>query len=223
MYIPILTLDVETVPSVCPTEHARIAESITPPATMSRAETIAEWETAKKPTLVHEAILKTAFDGSRGSLCVLGAAINDEDPVAFWKPGTRPHEHEAEILKEFFYFIKGAGPSLFVGHNIEGFDLLFILQRAIILGVQPPTNFPIHQSHGSQWVFDNMIHFAGRGGRISQDRLARLLGLPGKQGMDGSQVWPAVCAGRIEDVASYCKDGDVQQARGIYKRLTFQL
>jgi predicted PolB exonuclease-like 3'-5' exonuclease len=37
------------------------------------------------------------------------------------------------------------------------------------------------------------------------DELARLTGLPGKLGMDGSQVWDAFRAGRIADIRNYCE------------------
>jgi hypothetical protein len=37
------------------------------------------------------------------------------------------------------------------------------------------------------------------------DELARLLGFPGKLGMDGSQVWEAFLAGRIADIRNYCE------------------
>jgi len=37
------------------------------------------------------------------------------------------------------------------------------------------------------------------------DQVARLVGLPGKLGMDGSQVWDAFRAGRIAEVRAYCE------------------
>jgi len=36
------------------------------------------------------------------------------------------------------------------------------------------------------------------------DQLARLLGFPGKLGMDGSKVWEAYHAGEIESIRNYC-------------------
>jgi predicted PolB exonuclease-like 3'-5' exonuclease len=37
------------------------------------------------------------------------------------------------------------------------------------------------------------------------DEIAQLLGLPGKLGMDGSQVWPAFQAGEIAAIRNYCE------------------
>jgi predicted PolB exonuclease-like 3'-5' exonuclease len=56
--------------------------------------------------------------------------------------------------------------------------------------------------------------------KISQDKLSRALGQPGKQGITGADVWPLVAAGRIKEVAAYCAD-DVIQARANYYRMNF--
>ena len=37
------------------------------------------------------------------------------------------------------------------------------------------------------------------------DELARLLGFPGKLGMDGSKVWEAYLAGQIDSIRNYCE------------------
>jgi predicted PolB exonuclease-like 3'-5' exonuclease len=52
------------------------------------------------------------------------------------------------------------------------------------------------------------------------DQLAKLMGYPGKLGMDGSQVWNAYCAGRIAEVRDYCET-DVVNTWLVYLR--FQL
>ena len=37
------------------------------------------------------------------------------------------------------------------------------------------------------------------------DEIAQLLGLPGKLGMNGSQVWGAFLDGRLADIRNYCE------------------
>src|SRR4030095_8365348 len=37
------------------------------------------------------------------------------------------------------------------------------------------------------------------------DEIAQLLGVPGKLGMDGSQVWDAYQAGRLAEIRNYCE------------------
>jgi predicted PolB exonuclease-like 3'-5' exonuclease len=46
------------------------------------------------------------------------------------------------------------------------------------------------------------------------------LGLPGKSGMDDSQVWDAVRDGRVDEVVQCNVDGIVR-LRGVFSRLTF--
>jgi predicted PolB exonuclease-like 3'-5' exonuclease len=65
-----------------------------------------------------------------------------------------------------------------------------------------------------------MSRFCGAKDRISLDRLCRVLGLEGKTGMSGADVWPAVQAGKMDEIASYCRH-DVAITRSVYKRLTF--
>jgi hypothetical protein len=75
-----------------------------------------------------------------------------------------------------------------VAHH-AGFDVRFIWQRAIVLGVTPPSWWPIDaRPWDSDRIYDTMTAWAGHGNRIGLDRLCRALGLPGKTGVDGSQV-----------------------------------
>jgi predicted PolB exonuclease-like 3'-5' exonuclease len=57
--------------------------------------------------------------------------------------------------------------------------------------------------------------------RISLDRLCKVLGLPGKDDMTGADVWPYVQAGRLDEVAEYCRQ-DVRRVREIFQRMNFQ-
>jgi predicted PolB exonuclease-like 3'-5' exonuclease len=50
------------------------------------------------------------------------------------------------------------------------------------------------------------------------DVYAKLVGFPGKVGVDGSQVQPMVHAGRIDEVNSYCLC-DVAQTAAIFLRV----
>ena len=43
----------------------------------------------------------------------------------------------------------------------------------------------------------------------------------GEEEMDGSRVWDFVQAGRLDDVAEYCR-GDVERVRLLHRRLTFE-
>lgn len=50
------------------------------------------------------------------------------------------------------------------------------------------------------------------------DDLARLIGFPGKLGMDGGQVWAAWCAGELAGIRDYCET-DVMNTYLVYQPL----
>ena len=49
------------------------------------------------------------------------------------------------------------------------------------------------------------------------DDLAKLCGFPGKLGMDGSKVWDAYKAGRLEEIRNYCET-DVANTHLVFLR-----
>jgi len=110
-----------------------------------------------------------------------------------------------------------------VGHNVAAFDLRFLIQRHIVNGIKPHQLIRL-AAEAKPWekekVYDTMLQFAGVGNRISLDKLCTALGLPGKGDISGADVWPMVQAGKLEDVAEYCKD-DVRKTRDVFKRMTF--
>ena len=160
---------------------------------------------------------KGSFDAAHGQVCCIAVAVDDGEINSY--TGS-----EREILEGFFCHLADSFDvrrrPLFIGHNNAAFDLPFIFRRAVILGVQPPLWMPTVPRPWDTSVFDTMYQWAGNGGRISQDNLCKALGIPGKDGMDGSMVCDAYLAGRIDDIATYCR-GDVDKVRQIYKRMTF--
>jgi hypothetical protein len=65
-------------------------------------------------------------------------------------------------------------------------------------------------------LMDVLAGFQGRG-RVGLDRMAQLLGLPGKLGMSGEGVWDAWLAGGVVDIRNYCET-DVLNTYLIYLR-----
>ena len=133
-------LDIETIPAQDPSVRAEIAATIEPPGNISKAETIAAWHAEKKPALVEEAWRRTALDGSRGHVAVIGFAIDDAEPQAIYRPDWQAPDAERDTLARFFAILadayrpnSGGARPVFIGHNITGFDLRFLFQRAVLL------------------------------------------------------------------------------------------
>lgn len=215
-----IVFDIETIPCQEPEFIEAIAAEVKPPATMKKVETIAEWEATMKQAAIDEAVAKTSFDGAYGRICCIAWAIDDQ-PV-FVKTGD-----EWDIIGTFFTdIIEQHNPSrdmqpVFIGHNVSAFDLRFLFQRAIINSIKPPSTIPFNAKSWDSHIFDTMTYFAGYGNRISLDKLAKVLGLQGKKGITGADVWPMYQAGKINEIAEYCKD-DVELTRQVYNRLTFK-
>lgn len=216
-----LYLDMETLPSHSPAVHARIEASITPPGNISKADTIAAWVAEKKPPLVEEAIAKTSFDGATGHVCCIGWA---------WDDGKiKTHSLDTiEYEKEMLHHVMGQleleaaamsyGSPTVIGHNVINFDIRFLWQRAIVLGVRMPYWFPRDPKPWGNDVFDTMTAFAGSRNMIGMDRLCEALGMEGKGEIDGSMVAKLWDEGQYQTIADYCA-ADVERTRAIHRRM----
>lgn len=121
---------------------------------------------------------------------------------------------EGQIIQRFFDGIAKFTPQL-VSWNGGGFDLPVLHYRGLMHQVSAPRYWQM--SDEMKW--DNYIsryHFRHTDlmdvlalyqprAHAPLDELAKLMNLPGKQGMSGDAVWPAWCAGRIDDIRDYCE------------------
>ncbi len=167
-----------------------------------------------------EAVNKTSLDGAFGEIVVIGVAIDDQEPVLFYREDWQAEDREIDILQRFNDYLrehanKSMTAPVFIGHNIVNFDYRFIFQRSVINGVKP------YYTQTKINTFDTMTEWAGYKGTVSLDKLCKVLGIEQKGDIDGSKVWDFVQAGKINEVAEYCAK-DVERVRKIYKRMTFQ-
>lgn len=215
--------DIETIPTQSDNIKNYIHNNLTAPANYKSPEAISAWiEKNKEPTY-----RKTALNGGFGQIVCIGYAINNSDVKTIYYD--KWAESEKEILETFFNDLKNCyTPSAdiipnFIGHNIENFDLRFIYQRAIVLGIKPPSFLPLNsKSYNNMYIFDTMTEWAGKRGFASLNEVCVSLGLPTKDDeIDGSKVWDFVQSGNIQRVAEYCAS-DVEKVRAIHKRFTFQ-
>lgn len=219
-----LYLDIETIPTQAAKVRENIAKNILPPGNISKPETIAAWVKEKKPAAVDEAIAKTALDGALGHICCIGWAF-DSNPASSVMLDTE--QSEADIIEEFFDRVDAVqryhtAPVTIVGHYIIGFDLPFIWQRSICLGIRVPSWLPRQPRPWGDFVFDTMNAWAGYRGSISMDRLCEALGIDGKGEIDGSMIGRLWAEGRYSEISEYCK-GDVERTRAIHQRMQVAL
>lgn len=221
-----LFLDIETLPTDDDAVKSEIASNVTPPSTMSKADTIAEWEAKKKPGLVAEAIAKTSFDGGKGSVCCFGWAWNDDPAESVTLDQC---QSEKDLILTAFDMMENRRPkseafhqTRIVGHYVADFDIRFIWQRAFVKGSRLPLWFPRDVKAWDKTVSDTMFMWAGAKGSISLDNLCKVLGIEGKTGVDGSMVAGMWEREEYEAVAEYCEQ-DVERVRRVYRKMQVAL
>lgn len=207
-------LDIETIPTQLPEVRARFAENVTPPGNIKKPESIEKWLDENRESAALEAIAKTSFDPLFGHICTIAWAIDEEEPTACHAVTV---DQEREVLQSFFEDLQANHRYTFVGHYIGGFDLRFILCRAVVLGVKIPRSIPRDPKPWDSKIFDTMTAWAGQRGTVSMDNLCLALGIEGKCDFSGADVADAWAAGEHEKIAEYCKD-DVCRTRAIWSR-----
>jgi hypothetical protein len=217
-------LDIETIPCQRDDIKAEFLASVKAPATYKKPESIEAWLAENREAEAEAALLKTSFDGGLGQvvcLCWGTEALGTQSHVV---ADLSPAAERAMLIEweDAINSVRKADhfkPPRFIGHNVAGFDLPFLWKRFVVLGLRPPLWLPHYPKPWGEQVFDTMTEWAGLKDRISLDRLCKVLGLKGKDGMTGADVWPAVQAGRLGEVAEYCVE-DVNRVRAVYLRMT---
>jgi 3'-5' exonuclease len=129
---------------------------------------------------------------------------------------------EGQMLNDFAQWLDAKRPTV-VTWNGRGFDMPVITSRALKHGVSMPWWFSDRNTryrYSTDGHFDLMDFLAdfGAAKNARMDSYAKLVGFPGKVGVDGSQVLPMVHAGRLDEVNAYCLC-DVAQTAAIFLRV----
>ncbi len=146
----------------------------------------------------------------------IACALREGDSFRCWSLGAAS-DSEAELIGRFFDGIEKYTPQL-VSWNGSGFDLPVLHYRSLVHGLSAPRywetgdddrefrfNNYLNRYHTRHLdLMDLLALYQGRG-YVPLDELARLLGFPGKLGMDGSKVWDAFVAGEIASIRNYCE------------------
>ena len=193
-------------------------------------------EPAFPPTWAHRIVVVGCLWLDHGYRLKRFGVIGDRPAAASGTPdsrGTAPassapegalasnDQREHQLLEEFSRFVGRARPVL-VTYNGRSFDLPVIVMRSLCHAISLPWYYrdrDIRYRYSEDghldlcdWLAD---HGATRAGKL--DALARLIGLPGKIGVDGSQVEGLYHGGQLESIQRYCL-ADVAQTALLFLR-----
>jgi hypothetical protein len=152
---------------------------------------------------------------------VLGALWLDEE-YRFKRLGIFGEgKDEKGMLEDFSSFVGQRHPDL-VTYNGRGFDLPVLALRALRHGVAMSWYYQdrrVRHRYSEEGHLDlcDMLSDHGAARSMSLDAVARLIGLPGKVGVDGSQVEGLWNSGQLELIKSYCLT-DVAQTALLFLR-----
>ncbi len=207
---PTLVFDIETIPDV-----AGLRRLHGLPADMSDAE-VAELAFQQRRAQNNSDFLPHYLQRVATISCVLRSG----DALKVWSL-SEPEQDEGEIIQRFFDGVEKFTPQL-VSWNGGGFDLPVLHYRGLVHGGTAPHYWDMGEgdygdSRDFKWnnyisryhtrhldLMDLLAMYQPRA-NAPLDDLAKLIGFPGKLGMDGSKVWDAYQQGRIGEVRDYCE------------------
>ena len=153
-------------------------------------------------------------------VAVISCALRVADDLRVWSLA-EPEQSEAEIIQRFFDGIEKFTPQL-VSWNGGGFDLPVLHYRGLIHGIVAPRYWDLGDgdygdSRDFKWsnyisryhtrhldLMDLLALYQPRA-NAPLDDLAKLIGFPGKLGMDGGKVWEAWQNNEIAGIRDYCE------------------
>ena len=145
----------------------------------------------------------------------ISCVLRGRDGLKVWSLGDLS-TGEGELVQRFFDGIEKYSPDL-VSWNGSGFDLPVLTYRGLLHGVQAARYWETGDTDASfrynnylsryHWrhtdLMDVLCGFGRRGTSLAN--MATLLGLPGKLGFEGSQVWETYLAGDLARIRAYCE------------------
>jgi predicted PolB exonuclease-like 3'-5' exonuclease len=161
-------------------------------------------------------------------IVAISCALRSGDGLRLWSLGDLAAS-EAELIERFFDGVEKFSPDL-VSWNGGGFDLPVLHYRGLLAGVQAPRYWETGDEDTAfrynnylarfHWrhldLMDVLSGYQNRA-RASLANTACLLGLPGKMGFSGAQVWDAYQEGNLAGIRQYCET-DVLNTYLIYLR-----
>ncbi len=166
----------------------------------------------------------------------ISCAMREGATFHVWSIGT-PGDDERTLIQRFFEGVEKFTPQL-ISWNGGGFDLPVLHYRGLLNGVVASKywdmgeddrdfryNNYISRYHSRHLDLMDLLALYQPRNNVPLDQVAKLLGLPGKLGMDGSKVWEAFRHGTIGAIRDYCETDVVnthliflafQRMRGVF-------
>ena len=151
---------------------------------------------------------------------VIGALWLDEDYRLRRVGCIGEDKDERGMLEDFSQFVLRWQPDL-VTFNGRGFDMPVLALRSLRHGVAMSWYYQgrVRHRYTEEGHLDlcDMLSDHGAARQVSLDAVARLIGLPGKIGVDGSQVEALYKDGKLDSIKAYCL-ADVAQTALLFLR-----
>ncbi len=149
-------------------------------------------------------------------IVAISVVMRSRESLKIWSLGEES-SGEKHLIERFFDGLDRFTPDL-VSWNGSGFDLPVLHYRCLLHGVTAARYWELGDNDQSfryrnylsrfHWrhmdLMDILSGFQGRG-RVGLNDAAVLLGLPGKLGMRGDEVWDAYRRGEIARIRAYCE------------------
>lgn len=211
-----ITIDIETIPGPVMPSIEELMEKA--PASYKKPESIRAWAEENQM----EQYRKQALDSMQGEILAVGWAYNGDKPTCHIRVDGMSEYDLLNVATEYIVptakMQRGLAPT-WVGHNVKNFDLPWLWRKCIKYGlydlarVIPRGRYPKDvEDTMEMWATDYKDH-------VSLSKIAAFLGIDGKtNGLDGSMVYDAWCAGEYDRITEYCV-GDVELTREIHAKM----
>ena len=224
----IVVLDIETYRTRDPRVVERIRQDAIerePNKTASKEEKLL-WHTEEaREQRLNDALARTSVNVLCAEVLCASISTNLTHPGPTWDCMSQPEEEQLRDMAEFLDDFTGAN-TIWVGHNLKGFDLKILVNRWRRFGIRPPKHFPSFS--GGRWfgrVYDTMERVPAPTPFISLDEaceiynVEQVVAIHQGQPMHGGRVGEAYEGGHFGLLLEYVR-ADVETERRLYMAMT---
>jgi predicted PolB exonuclease-like 3'-5' exonuclease len=216
---PVLVFDIESIPDL---QGLRLLRDVAPDT--PDAAVYAQWLQERK-----DAGQSDFMPLHLQRVLVISCVFRNAEGLRVHSFVDRDNASEGRVVQQFFRTIEQKTPQL-VSWNGGGFDLPVLHYRGLRHGVAASKYWDMGEDDREfKWnnyigryhmrhldLMDLLAMYQPRAS-APLDAMAKLCGFPGKLGMDGSKVYEAYLAGKLEDIRRYCET-DVMNTYLLYCR-----